>query len=511
MTNKITSLEKPEIFIGVVAPIGTNIDDTIDSICEKIPQYGYIAHSIRVTDSFPMLQEKLEFPLELKEKPLEDKYESYIKFGDTIRTHFDDDSILASITIDKIVLKRSEIFSSTDKHPEGIIYIIRQFKRREEIELLRSVYGRQFFQISVYSKRNKRVDNLARKIANSHNSAEHNRYREEAEHLVRTDEHEIEDRHGQRVSDIFHEADFIVNADTGRDKVGEQVKRLLDLAFGSNIISPTKMEYGLYIAKSASLRSLDLSRQVGAAVFSKSGEVISLGTNEVPKGGGGTYWCDEAHDDRDYKRRIDSNQKRKEEILAELLSIIKQDLPPNAREIAFNLEKNQFMDALEYGRVIHAEMSAIIDAARLGKPTEGAVLFCTTFPCHMCAKHIVAAGISEVVFLEPYPKSLASELHADSISIDGESRGDYDGFPSTVFRHFFGVSPRRYRDLFERKRRKDKDGRLQEWIGGNRRAVFDIKIPVYLQLEAYVLKTILSPTLSKAGISITDIHSDLQT
>jgi deoxycytidylate deaminase len=43
------------------------------------------------------------------------------------------------------------------------------------------------------------------------------------------------------------------------------------------------------------------------------------------------------------------------------------------------------MDILEFGRVIHAEMSAISDAARLGRATKDATLFCTTFPCHICA------------------------------------------------------------------------------------------------------------------------------
>ena len=83
------------------------------------------------------------------------------------------------------------------------------------------------------------------------------------------------------------------------------------------------------------------------------------------------------------------------------------------------------MDALEYGRTIHAEMSAISDAARLGRALKGTILFCTTFPCHMCAKHIVAAGISEVIYLEPYPKSLAGELHGDSVEIEGQSRGEF--------------------------------------------------------------------------------------
>ncbi len=61
----------------------------------------------------------------------------------------------------------------------------------------------------------------------------------------------------------------------------------------------------------------------------------------------------------------------------------------------------QIMDIIEFGRMIHAEMSALTDAARLGRSTKDATLYCTTYPCHLCAKHIVAAGIMRVVFLLP--------------------------------------------------------------------------------------------------------------
>ncbi len=304
---------------------------------------------------------------------------------------------------------------------------------------MRLVYGRLFFQISVYDKRHVRVDTLARKIASSHNSSDHKLYRPEAERLVTKDEDERLNPHGQRVGDIFHEADYIINAGINNNTAANQINRLLELIFGSNIISPTKMEYGLYMAKAASLRSLDLSRQVGAAVFSKQGEILTLGSNEVPKGTGGTYWCDDPFDDRDYKRGIDSNFKRKMEILRELLG----SESDSDYQIVEKYRKTQFMDALEYGRMIHTEMSrAICDAARRGIALDEAVLYTTTFPCHMCAKHIVATGISEVVFLEPYTKSLASGLHSDSISIQGQSRDKYEDFPSVLFKHFYGVSPK---------------------------------------------------------------------
>jgi deoxycytidylate deaminase len=44
------------------------------------------------------------------------------------------------------------------------------------------------------------------------------------------------------------------------------------------------------------------------------------------------------------------------------------------------LKDAQLMNVLEFGRVVHAEMSAITDAARRGLSVQNATLYCTTFP-----------------------------------------------------------------------------------------------------------------------------------
>jgi cytidine deaminase len=127
-------------------------------------------------------------------------------------------------------------------------------------------------------------------------------------------------------------------------------------------------------------------------------------------------------------------------------------------------------DITEYGRAVHAELAAILAAGRVGAPVRGATLYCTTFPCHNCAKHIVAAGVGRVVFVEPYPKSKAIELHGDAIDLVGDSTEsasayltDDIGSRRTRFEPFLGVGPRRYFDLFSMRlgagtplRRKDK-------------------------------------------------------
>jgi len=147
------------------------------------------------------------------------------------------------------------------------------------------------------------------------------------------------------------------------------------------------------------------------------------------------------------------------------------------------VKESKLMDLLEFGRVIHAEMSAISDAARLGVPVKGATLYSTTFPCHICAKHIVAAGIERVVFLEPYPKSYAKELHADSIEIEGSEEER-----KVKFVPFMGISPFRYRDFFEKGKRKDDSGNTIRWKEGVGNPIVVIYREVYIHLETLVIR-----------------------
>lgn len=63
---------------------------------------------------------------------------------------------------------------------------------------------------------------------------------------------------------------------------------------------------------------------------------------------------------------------------------------------------------------IHAEQNAIIQAAKLGSSIEGATLYCTHQPCVICAKMIVNAGISRVVYEEGYPDDFARQIFSES-------------------------------------------------------------------------------------------------
>lgn len=307
------------------------------------------------------------------------------------------------------------------------------------------------------------------------------------------------------MQDTFATGDLFINIDD-QDSAKKLIDRFLEGIFGANTISPTRDEYGIYLARNAALRSLDLSRQVGAAILTPDGEPVTTGCNEVPKALGGSYWTMDANDARDFKRETDPNEQIKRSLLVDFAKQLRAngylhesfvdddavtDLVVKETARRGSLRGVQLMDLLEFGRIIHAEMSALCDAARLGRAVKNMTLFCTTFPCHICAKHIIAAGIKRVVFIEPYPKSYAEQLHNDAISI-GRPADD-----KVVFEPFIGISPSQYRDIFYRGSRKDGTGRFQEWIGGKGpHPIFQSTIATYLENEKAITK-IFTDTASK--------------
>jgi cytidine deaminase len=124
------------------------------------------------------------------------------------------------------------------------------------------------------------------------------------------------------------------------------------------------------------------------------------------------------------------------------------------------LAGTQVLNVIEYGRAVHAEMAAITDAARRGVSIQGSTLYCTTFPCHLCAKHIIAAGIKRVVYIEPYPKSAAAVLFKDSMVVDPEM----PVVERVSFESFVGIAPSVYSFMFRvGDTRKTADGIAAKW------------------------------------------------
>lgn len=69
-------------------------------------------------------------------------------------------------------------------------------------------------------------------------------------------------------------------------------------------------------------------------------------------------------------------------------------------------------------RVNHAEANALLQGARYGVAVEGATCYCTTIPCLPCAKMLIGAGITEVVYGSDYrPDELLSQFQIEMRSL----------------------------------------------------------------------------------------------
>ncbi len=444
-----------EIIIGIIGPIGCNRELVIESIENLAKHFSYDMEIIKVSD---IIRSHINVNFDD-----EDQYDRVMKLmdaGNKIRVTADDNSILAKMSAIEISKKREKYKNAR------VIYIINSLKHPEEVDALRDIYGNGFYLFAVYSAETQR-DVFLERYCNIEN-------KNKRQELIARDKDE-ELGYGQSTTSAFHLADFFLAEEGDNKKVWNSLERYLDLIFGNPFRTPTFQEYSMFMAHAASIKSADLSRQVGA-VITRDMDIISSGANECPRAFGGTYWplfntetyeiYDEP-DGRDYMLGLDHNSLEKTKIIDKLKNNIQGDVLDTLNK---NIKRSGLHDISEYGRVVHAEMDAILACARRGESTKDSVMFCTTFPCHNCAKHIVASGIDKVVYIEPYPKSKALDMHSDSITDDSNTPRN-----KVLFRPFIGVGPRQYINMFSihlsdgsKLRRKMKDGHKKEtWEKAN--------------------------------------------
>ncbi|BAT71336.1 dCMP deaminase [Thermosulfidibacter takaii ABI70S6] len=132
---------------------------------------------------------------------------------------------------------------------------------------------------------------------------------------------------------------------------------------------PSWDRYFLEIAKLVSSRSTCKRRKVGAVVV-KDKRILATGYNGPPSG---VAHCTEIG------------------CLREQLGI-----PSGERH--------------ELCRGLHAEQNAIIQAALHGVSLKGAEIYCTTFPCIICSKMLINAGIKRIYYVEGYPDKLSEDM-----------------------------------------------------------------------------------------------------
>lgn len=443
-----------ELILGIISTVGTNVDEVIGDIKDRLAFFNYTTEVISVSGTILSqfeLESQPEFPSEFE------RISHYMDLGNRIRKDAGDSSILMKGVARELFFKRTPNNSEPKPRPRTA-YIIKSLKHPDEVAFMREAYGDGFHLIGVTSSRSRRRKYLMDRKGLSE---------EKAEELLNRDANE-DLKQGQHTRDAFQHSDYFICTTEDTDQICNAVERLIDLLFGNPFITPNFDEYAMFMAYAASLRSADLSRQIGA-VIAKDSEILSMGANDCPRVGGGLYWpqlkehgkYEDEENGRDYMRGGDSNKQEQQKIIKALLDEF--DITYNDENVA-RAKSAGIGDLTEYGRVVHGEMEALLSCARNNISCRNGTLYATTFPCHNCAKHIIAAGIKRVVYIEPYPKSKAFEFYTVEVS---DSVRDEN---KVVFEPFTGVGPQRYNDLFamnstrwSTKKRKEKDGTKVSW------------------------------------------------
>jgi len=83
----------------------------------------------------------------------------------------------------------------------------------------------------------------------------------------------------------------------------------------------------------------------------------------------------------------------------------------------FNKENFNRKDHHKWSNIyeIHAELNAILFAAKNGISLDGCVMYVTFKPCDQCIKNIIQSGIKKVIYLNEYDKcSLNNDLISET-------------------------------------------------------------------------------------------------
>ncbi len=475
-TGEATNSLTPELVIALCGPIGSPLHELAVQIGNTLQEFNYRTETLRLSNLIRLNAETTGIAIDSSSKFSE--IQSLIQIGDQLRKDHGSD-VLAKLAIAKISGDRTKTYGTPEDvaaemqkpaeqriSSQRICHVIDSIKNTAELDLLRLIYGDALFAIGVFSPLEVRKQNLERPGQ---------LHPEEIDRLIDTDSGEEFD-HGQSVRDTFPRCDFFLRVDQAIvapseakaiSQINEKTRRFFDLIFHTAVITPTAEETAMYAASSAAKNSACLSRQVGAAVTSSTGELLSVGWNDVPQSGGGLYGklpnvsftanplIRNDHDYRcfaqtggvchnDSEKKTIANKVVDSLIAGGFLALANKELAVTAITT-----DSRVKDLIEFSRAVHAEMHAILSASRVaGDRVLGGRIFVTTYPCHSCARHLIAAGISEILYIEPYRKSLATRLHADAIT-ESTEKG-----PKVRILQFDGISPKRFIDLFDGRDRK---------------------------------------------------------
>lgn len=193
--------------------------------------------------------------------------------------------------------------------------------------------------------------------------------------------------------------------------LANQLIRFVSLIRRPGITTPSAIERCMQFAYTAKLNSGCISRQVGAVVTDENYSVRAVGWNDAPHG---QVPCNLRNRD-DLLGGNDSFAYSEFERVDEKYLGHFRKSTGRFQGIELNGRNNSFCFKSEYNsftgeknqvhtRSLHAEENAFLQVSKYGLAAiEGGVLFTTASPCELCAKKAYQLGITDIVYIDPYP------------------------------------------------------------------------------------------------------------
>src|SRR5690606_2804772 len=302
---------RPDLYIALVGAAGTDLEPVKTQLKAQLASFSYAFEQVKVSRPIAEFRD-----IGVNGLDADARAQALMDCGDSIRAGHGGGDGVVSLIVNALQAIREAGQDPSTGLLGSTAFVIDSLKNPAEVDTLNRIYGRNFYTISVYATERERESKLANRIAETCHTNTREEHRARARQVIKEDERRDTTPLSQDVQNTFPKADFFVKSGEGLEV---QVSRFVDLIFGEPFITPTFDEYAMFTAKASSLRSGDLSRQVGAAIFDPRNLIVSTGYNDVPYPGGGAWYEGRAGaDNRDHVVEYDPNSSEIANIFREL-------------------------------------------------------------------------------------------------------------------------------------------------------------------------------------------------
>src|SRR2546426_1213657 len=239
----------PELFVGLVGAVGTDLERISKSILSSLRTFEYKPNPIRMSEllheiddwhNVPTVLETLRTETKvlrnMKPAPEDDRVSKYMDLGNLTRKLFNRGDALALMAIGAIQDDRRELTGNENQPTPRTAFLLNSLKHPDEAKVLRGAYGSRFYLVAGYSPKETRIENLAKRISRTRGGTRWEDHKPTAERLATRDEQETGEALGQNVSETFALADVFL--DVTSPKLEADCQRFLELVFGNPFHTP---------------------------------------------------------------------------------------------------------------------------------------------------------------------------------------------------------------------------------------------------------------------------------